>query len=407
MILQALSALALREVIESGMKAGSLPDANADGGGIIGLFVRRFADGGQKLPKALRHCSDCAWRALELALAKDGLGNWLDTAESRAFREQVRGFLKSPAAQLAGIDAACRHRAWRELRYARKDGLLSGVIDMKALPGEALALIRHHDPAQVIRAQWAAVDGIADVVEKAGYLHLGRILRLRPDGEASLLVMAARYFFRRAIETEPVLFQGLTYGRLESVAHRQDAGFAALAQLLDRNDEALEEQLALLGDLRSDMREIRADLARLDIRDEQARVGAEVHQLHLDVLQIKELLTGRAAVACLPTSTSAEPAVTRTHGELTLRWRGHEVHVACDVWTNQATIHHDGRLQSSGEPRPESAFAFEVVEDGLTARYEVIVRGPGASFLAKPYFTVRRNDQVLFDDRAGAPARLS
>src|SRR5262249_49947122 len=116
MILQTLSALALRELIDGGLKAVGLPDVDANPTSLVALPTGRFIDHGQTLVKALAESSDRAWRALEVALAGEGLWSWLDRAEDRAFRRQVREFLD--AAPLPDRAADFRKEALCELRHA-------------------------------------------------------------------------------------------------------------------------------------------------------------------------------------------------------------------------------------------------------------------------------------------------
>ena len=59
-----------------------------------------------------------------------------------------------------------------------------------------------------------------------------------------LLVVAARYFFRRAVETDSELFQGLAFAKMEALTHGQEQGFQQVAVLLDRHGRRLEELLA-------------------------------------------------------------------------------------------------------------------------------------------------------------------
>jgi hypothetical protein len=278
--------------------------------------------------------------------------------------------------------------------------LLDGAIDSKELSNTAIDLARYRDQQRQIETHWVAVERIAEMIQSAGHHNLARVLRLRPAAEGpALLVLAVRYFFRRAVESDPVLFQGLTFGRLEGVAQQQESGFAALEQALVRHEPMLEKQLAILGEMQSELQELRKDLGRLDIRAEQQRVGEQVRELHREVRAIKELLVNSSAnrtTACLELD---EPTVVRNHGDVQVRCANHELIVECDIWTNQAALYHDGRLIETSKPNPESTHICEVEEEGETVRYEIIIRGPGQSFLAKPYFTVRRNGSVLFDDR--------
>ena len=93
------------------------------------------------------------------------------------------------------------------------------------------------------------------------------------------------------------------------------------------------------------------------------------------------------------------PRAQRTHSDCTVKFRGHVIRAECSVWTSKATVFHDGRLVADGHLVTEGTYTFSVNEDGEQANYEVTVRSPIVSLLVKPYFTIRRNGQVLFNDR--------
>src|SRR4051812_26650907 len=75
-------------------------------GVVVGLLRQRFADNSKRLTAALERSAGRAWRAAEVALAGS---TWWDrcklalaSADQRAFREQVQGFLN--AHPLDGLD---------------------------------------------------------------------------------------------------------------------------------------------------------------------------------------------------------------------------------------------------------------------------------------------------------------
>jgi serine/threonine protein kinase len=291
MILQTLSAIALREVLDAGCKVAGGSDLNLDTAPVLNLLSQQFCDHSRKLPKALAGSSERAWRALEVALAGEGLWGWLSRADDKAFRRQVRAFLdgaRFPA--LSGQGAGYRKQCLRELRYARKDGLLgAGQLDGTATAQQAVELARLREPRQLVAAQWEAVGRIAAVVEQAGHRSLAHLLRLRPTGEGAeppLLALAVRYFFRRAVESDQALFQGLTFSQMEGLAQSQEAGFAGLEEALAGHDAKLDEALAALLELAEGVREVQVGV--LDLRAEQRQLGDQVQKLHQDVLQALE-----------------------------------------------------------------------------------------------------------------------
>src|SRR5262249_56240604 len=72
-------------------------------------------------------------------------------------------------------------------------------------------------------------------VRKAGYGQLAALLELTDRGEA-LLVRAARYFFRREIESDEFLARSLTYSMLGQVSAVQEAQSGLLEQLSKKQD---------------------------------------------------------------------------------------------------------------------------------------------------------------------------
>ena len=117
--------------------------------------------------------------ATQLFKESESLLQWLDRAEDRAFREQVRQFLNAlPDAGQTPLDADARAVALKELRTARKNGLLTGTLDPNELANKAAPLARHNDPAAVVRAEWAILDALAESLRTANYPALARFHQL-------------------------------------------------------------------------------------------------------------------------------------------------------------------------------------------------------------------------------------
>jgi hypothetical protein len=92
-----------------------------------------------------------------------------------------------------------------------------------------------------------------------------------------------RFFFRREVERDQQLFQGLAHARLEGLAEGQSAGFAELADALDSHGERLE---ALLGEVQAVVVQTHADV--LDVKAELMRQGQQMQELGRAVLQALE-----------------------------------------------------------------------------------------------------------------------
>src|SRR5262249_4838346 len=153
-----LCALALRGLVGGACKALGSEAGAAAGEGVVVFLMRHFVDHSQKLLEALHHANERAWRALEVALAGDGLWDRcklvLASGDEKAFREQVRPFLDGCSlSELQGRDAF-RQSCLNELRAARKAGLLTeGKLDPANLARKAGAFARFSDPHAVLEAE--------------------------------------------------------------------------------------------------------------------------------------------------------------------------------------------------------------------------------------------------------------
>src|SRR5262249_14015496 len=159
-------------------------------------------------------------------------------ADDKAFREQVRLFLLN--AQFDGRAERDRDfvpRCLKELRDARSSGALGGDADPTVLAQRLGDLTRFGDPAQQVAAQWSLADELASDFTSRGFTSLAAFVTLRPHGDPTavpLLAVAVRFHFRRAVEEDPRLFQGLAFAQLERIGKAQEDGAAALAELMSR-----------------------------------------------------------------------------------------------------------------------------------------------------------------------------
>src|SRR2546423_14891456 len=129
-VLQQLSTLALKHVVDGACKAFGFVAGASLGEAVAGFLGQRFADHSQRLTDALNRANDNAWKALEIALAGeswwDKVKVTLSRGEEQGFRKQVQAFLDAtPLAGLPSHGPEFRALAVRELREARKKGLLS------------------------------------------------------------------------------------------------------------------------------------------------------------------------------------------------------------------------------------------------------------------------------------------
>jgi serine/threonine protein kinase len=220
-----LSSLALRQVVDGACAALGVKDS---GEAVVGFLTERFTDHSQRLTRALQAANDNAWKALEIALAGDSLWEKCKglaaRAEDRAFARQVRAFLDAtPLPELAG-KATFRQKCLEELRAARKDqALAAGSLDPRQLAQGTADLARLSDPTSRLVAERRVLVRVANRLNRAGYKSLAWLLGQRHAEGSPLLVVAVRHFFRRAVEDDQKLFQGLSFAKPMNTNTRSDS----------------------------------------------------------------------------------------------------------------------------------------------------------------------------------------
>ncbi|WP_341768774.1 hypothetical protein, partial [Escherichia coli] len=124
-------------------------------------------------------------------------------------------------------------RCLAELQAVRSGGALAGAVE----PAKLGDLTRFADPAGLLAAEWKVADELAADLRTGGFPTLAVLLTLRPAGDPNavpLLAVAVRHHFRRTIEEDPKLFQGLAFAQLERIGKAQEQGTAQLAEQLAR-----------------------------------------------------------------------------------------------------------------------------------------------------------------------------
>jgi serine/threonine protein kinase len=286
-VLQSLAKLASRNLAEGACQALGLSGAERTAEAASHFLAQRFTDQSRRLGEALRHASARAWHVLELALAGDSF--WqrcrglLAGGEDRALRDQVRVLLGSAHLPEVARDDAFRAECLRELQGARRAGvLMHGGVDFQHLARQAGSLVRFTDPTQRLDAEWQTLGQVADELRQAGYPRLGEFVALRPPGGESLLAVAVRYFFRRAVEEDRELFQGLAFAQLDRLQHTQEEAFDRIGRVLTEQGDRLE---SLLDDVQATVEQTRA--AVLDLKAEQERQGEQNRELYQAVLALQ------------------------------------------------------------------------------------------------------------------------
>ena len=94
---------------------------------------------------------------------------------------------------------------------------------------------------------------------------LADLVELRPvANQPPLLAVAVRFFFRREVETNDQLFQGLVYDQVDQVGQALETGLGRLQDTLQNHGERLLEILALTETIHANV---------LDLKSEQAKLG--------------------------------------------------------------------------------------------------------------------------------------
>lgn len=280
-ILQHISMLALRHVVDGARDYLGLGVGERTVENVVGFLNQHFTDHSQSLSRAMVKANDSAWKALEIALAGESLWNWLDSADNKAFRQQVRAFLDAaPLAGLAGHGPEYRQACLKELRHARKQGLLSGALEPRQLAEQVGQFARFSDTERVLAAEWQAITALAEECSQCGCGTLAHLLALRPQGsnDAPLLVIAVRFFFRREIETDQQLYQGLSWAKFELMQLTQEQAFQALTEVLSNHADKVESMLASVQVV-----VVQTHQAVLDIQSEVSQLAKRFDLLHREL----------------------------------------------------------------------------------------------------------------------------
>jgi hypothetical protein len=350
-IIQDLSALAFRHVLGGLCRAAGVEAGGTAVEAVVGALGRRFTDHSRHLSSALGKANAGAWCALEVALAGD---SWWDRvkgalarAEDRAFRDQVTAFLQAtPLAGLVGHGPEFRAQALRDLRAARQRGLLDGGLHPPDLAAPVAAFAHFTDPQDLLAAEWRAVATVATALQAAGFSALAHLVGLRAGPDMPLLVVAVRYFFRREVETDTQLFQGLAFAQLERLGAAQESGLAALEGALEGHGARLEE---LLGDVHAVVTETHGDVKEIKAAvEEQARQVEAVGQAVFRALAQPALPAAPAPAAAAPKEQDLRlemlnTLLTTPHRRLDQVWPVHQQLVQKDprFYVRLAAWYHD------------------------------------------------------------------
>ncbi len=270
--------------------------------GAMRFIAERLSDQSRLLVDALRDSNDRAWKAMEVALAGEGLWNKLDKAEDKAFRQQIRTLLDAmPLPVLTGRNEF-RRKCLEELQAARKQGmLLSGSVQDATAPG---SFARQGDQTALVEREKETLKEMSAVLDRAGHRNLAWLVGQEVQPGQALIVLAVRFFFRRAVETSPQLAAGIQFTRMENLTEAQAHGFRDLDAALRSHGQRMEEALGSLTAVVAEARDAavqardasaqardasaQARDAVLDLQGEQRRHGDQLGEIYAMLRQLME-----------------------------------------------------------------------------------------------------------------------
>ena len=231
---------------------------------------------------------------------------------------------------------------------------------MRQLAYQAGRFASFANPLALLAAERQALAAVAGSFPGDRFRHLRQLLAMAPCTssagadvvqETPLLAAAVRYFFRREVEEEPELFQGLAFILLEQQSATLEVGFRNLGELLRQHEQRLQEMVdevllvavdtykevqqishkldQLLERHRLDGRELRPDDTLLSISEEERRLVRDLVKRYRSLPDEQ-----RAARVALALKVGAAEAITGYFAE------------AKRDFTTAAGLSHDVRQQA-------------------------------------------------------------
>jgi serine/threonine protein kinase len=252
---------------------------------VLNLIGDHFSDRSQSITRALRKANDRAWRSLEIALAGESVWSFFDAADDKALRKHLKQFIDTaPLPDLTNRQKA-RNLILAELRDARKNNLLTSSIEPSRLGPPLAELTRFDEPQELIQHERQLLRDMARLLKQAGYENLAWLMAQPAVVNDSLLVVAARYFFRREVERDERLAHALQFAATETLAADQRHGFEELEAALAQHESRIEQGLV----------ELQAQIVLALGRVEQQVAGQsgkldEIKELQAQVLELVKRL---------------------------------------------------------------------------------------------------------------------
>ena len=201
------------------------------------------------------------------------------SGDSKGIREQVRLFLQGNIIAFAGTPADFRKQCLKELKLAKQQGWLTApkTLSLGEVAEHAAPFQRYDDLQGLIHGAEQLVWQMADILRNQ-CTNLGQLFRQTSGGQPPLVVSAFAYFFRREVEDNAKLFQGLLFDGLQKLSASQEQAFrevrAALDSLGDQFEEMIEAILKQLDRIEKGIKETHEVV--LDIQVEMQSLGHTV-----------------------------------------------------------------------------------------------------------------------------------
>jgi len=243
-----LAVLALRPIAEGALPATAQTAGEAAIEPVKQFLVRHFTEQQTLFTDSLRCALDRSWKALEVALNGVLWLRQVANPDDKSVIDLLKSFVQQTEPEISRHEGR-RRSALKDLKDARRKNYLSmpAVIADSAAPGLADGVARYAkftDPEQLRKADRSALLQIGNEQKQAGYPHLAAVL-LPAEGEP-LLTVAARYFFRQAIETGASLAEAFDFAKREESPPKIEAGLEGLNEVLTYHARRLE---VLLGNV--------------------------------------------------------------------------------------------------------------------------------------------------------------
>jgi hypothetical protein len=213
-----------------------------------------------------------------------------DLGEDKALRAQINAFLASNPLRLApNRNEAFKQKALKELLEAQKKGLIPGLdTSGEAIAKQAAGFMRFATPGALLDAEWEAISQVSGVLRASGYTALAALLELRPNTNHThpnlppLMAMAMRFFFRREVEINKELFQGLVYDQIDQMGRTLDSGFQCLQETLNQHGDQLAQMMGDVETIRDNVTALIFEQARQGIQQAVQGRRLEIHGQRLD-----------------------------------------------------------------------------------------------------------------------------